>query len=59
MVYTTKAVLVNQIKTAAAAKLKVVAGAPGSGNINVYLDGVLNQTISSANLNAETVNISL
>jgi len=41
-------------------EIEVAGGGGGSGGtINVYLDGVLNQSIVSSNLNAEIVNISI
>lgn len=36
-----------------------VGGGGAGGTINVYIDGVLNQSIASADLDAEVVNISL
>lgn len=51
--------IVSNLIEVTAEIVSISVGGGVGGTINVYIDGVLNQTIVSANLDAEVVNITL
>lgn len=51
--------IVSTVISVTASFPRLTVGGGAGGTIDVYLDGVLNQSIVSANLDAEIVNISL